>query len=979
MFEKSENSINSQTTGEPASHSTMEVVEAVLEEAGAQKSDGPTPVPDALDQQKTVISKNSPVPAKPLVGSARSIDLAGRLEGTKLGHFKLEEFVGGGGMGAVFRAVDTMLDRTVAVKILSRDSTDEETRRRFQNEGQSAARLDHGNIARVYYVGVDEGLHYIVFEYIEGVNIRDLVEHKGPLPLEEAINYTLQVAEALEHASQRDVVHRDIKPSNVLVTAEGIAKLVDMGLARFHQMESDSQDLTASGVTLGTFDYISPEQARDPRVADVRSDLYSLGCTFYYMLTGRPPFPEGTVLQKLLSHSSDPPSDPRHYRPELDESVVRVMNKMLAKQPRDRFQEPSELIGELLLVADKLDLSNITHGGKVWVSTSRLSTWSLERHLPWLVPVVLLIVGVVAIELSAGKSEPINFNQHRPILTEGPEIPSEAASPVPKESEKADVKGAADAPAESKDNNQETSSSAKTSSVRPAVETPAVKPAAKPATTPASPKSPSSAEATTETVVVKDTDATTKLTPNTTGAPKKIVESPSPKIDVPASSESVNRATPPDDSLEMPTEPTSVMPDVVAEMRPERLIVGPADLSVPDDARLVGSLAMACQEAAALGVSAVELHFNGPREERPFDIAVEELTIRAGSGFRPEVVFRPSIEDFALDRQMIRIGGGNVTWERINVVVELPAEPSDGWALFYLNVVESLNVHDAVLTIRNVNELGGNLHGNVAFFELQAPSRRIESSSGSQPPAFPLPPHVGISHCVVRGQGTLLRAEQATPFRLVGDQCLIVASERLLDVGGVASRPTIQDGRIDLILKHVTAVVGKGMCRLSSREDSPFQLDLVSDCRNSIIYVTDVQAPLIERKGASGIADVEKRLYIRGRDNFYPGSITLLRISPTGGASTAVDYDFDQRDEEWYKEESPRFSLMWNQLPASEVSIDRHTPEDYLLDESDNNPARLTGDESFAGVDVSQLPKVEEATNHSTATVSSESSVDEGK
>ncbi len=256
------------------------------------------------------------------------------------------------GWAGCFGPCDTRLARNVAIKVLPvEQAADREVVRRFQNEAQSAARLDHDNIARVHYVGEDRGLHYIVFEFIEGVNVRDLVAAKGPLPLGEAVSYTFQVAEALDHAAARNVVHRDIKPSNVLITPQGQVKLIDMGLARLRETDPAAVELTASGVTLGTFDYISPEQARDPRNADVRSDIYSLGCTFFYMLTGNPPFPGGTVLQKLLQHQGDQPPDVRHSRPELAEDVTRVLRKMLAKEPRQRYRDPAELIGDLTVIA----------------------------------------------------------------------------------------------------------------------------------------------------------------------------------------------------------------------------------------------------------------------------------------------------------------------------------------------------------------------------------------------------------------------------------------------------------------------------------------------------------------------------------------------------------------------------------------------------------------------------------------------------
>ena len=227
--------------------------------------------------------------------------------GEMLDGFLIEEVIGVGGMGAVYRALDTKLDRQVALKLLPPDqAADPEVVARFYQEGRSAARLDHENIARVYCIGQDGAFHYIAFEFIEGETVRQRTETAGALPVSEAVHIALEIAQALVHASERGVVHRDIKPSNIIITSSGRAKLVDMGLARRFERGGDN-GLTQSGMTLGTFDYISPEQARDPRDVDVRSDLYSLGCTLFQMLTGRPPFPGGTVLQKLIQHQEEPP------------------------------------------------------------------------------------------------------------------------------------------------------------------------------------------------------------------------------------------------------------------------------------------------------------------------------------------------------------------------------------------------------------------------------------------------------------------------------------------------------------------------------------------------------------------------------------------------------------------------------------------------------------------------------------------------
>ena len=319
----------------------------------------PVPPPHSAEgageSAATVLSGGDTAPLSPTSVN----ELGSLLEGRRLGDYQLDEFVGGGGMGAVFKALDTTLNRTVAVKVLAgHQATDEEMLRRFRNEAQSAARLNHENIGLVHAVGSSDGWHYIVFEYIKGTNLRDIVRQRGPLSVAAAVDISLQIAAALEHAARRNVTHRDIKPSNIIITPAGRAKLVDMGLARLQHVGGE-QDLTVSGMTLGTFDYISPEQARDARAADIRSDLYSLGCTMFFMLVGRAPFAEGTMVQKLLQHQQEPPPAIESLRTDVPRRLAAVIRRLMAKRPEDRFERPAALEVELLAIADDegIDLS----------------------------------------------------------------------------------------------------------------------------------------------------------------------------------------------------------------------------------------------------------------------------------------------------------------------------------------------------------------------------------------------------------------------------------------------------------------------------------------------------------------------------------------------------------------------------------------------------------------------------------------------
>lgn len=317
----------------------------------------------------------------------------------QLGNFTLIESVGGGGMGRVFRALDNNLERDVALKVLPPNQcTDKDYRDRFIFEAKAAARLHHDNIVCVYSFGEINGLTYLAMEYIPGINIRDLVSRDGPLPIEDVLAYAIQLASALEHINQQKIVHRDIKPSNVLVTDDGTVKVIDLGLAKATLAQSPADELTATGVTLGTFDYISPEQARDPRHVDIRSDIYSLGCSLFYMLAGHPPYPKGTALQKLLCHQGEAPPNIQEYRAEVPDRLADIITRCMAKNADLRYQTPQALSSALYLAAEELGMRPIGMSLTRWYmpSISRLRAW--KERFWWVLPLAGLILCVMCLD-----------------------------------------------------------------------------------------------------------------------------------------------------------------------------------------------------------------------------------------------------------------------------------------------------------------------------------------------------------------------------------------------------------------------------------------------------------------------------------------------------------------------------------------------------------------------------------------------------
>ena len=310
-------------------------------------------------------------------------------------------------MAAVLKARDSELGRIVALKILPPEAArDHESVTRFRQEARAAALLDHDNIARVYSCGEDQGLHFIAFEFIEGENLRVLIDRRGTIPAGECVGYMIQVAAGLNHAAERGVVHRDIKPSNIVITPDGRAKIVDMGLARQLDANPANGGVTQSGVTLGTFDYISPEQALDPRRADVRSDIYSLGCAFYHALTGRPPVPEGTAAKKLHAHQHVEPLDPRQLNAHIPDELVAILARMMAKDVSRRYQSPTELIVHLKGLAERLKLSPeaVGHDSAVRALPAGQSALPQVPKLPlgWLIGVVAVVSAVAVFAITTG-------------------------------------------------------------------------------------------------------------------------------------------------------------------------------------------------------------------------------------------------------------------------------------------------------------------------------------------------------------------------------------------------------------------------------------------------------------------------------------------------------------------------------------------------------------------------------------------------
>ena len=266
-----------------------------------------------------------------------------------LGTYIITDFIGRGGMGDVFKAEHNLMGREVAVKVLTRQRSTPEAEANFQREIRLQAKLDHPNLVRAYDAGHDGNVYYLVVEYVPGTDLRRLVRTQGKLDMQQAATVIMQAAHGLHHAHMRGLIHRDVKPGNLLVTPEGHTKVSDLGLAGF--MDEGKADPRA-GKIVGTADYISPEVFRSPDNVTPLSDIYSLGCSLYYAVTGKVPYPGGSTREKLERHCHDTPYHPQRFNDSISEEFVEVIADMMEKDPADRIPNAEEVASRLAIWAE---------------------------------------------------------------------------------------------------------------------------------------------------------------------------------------------------------------------------------------------------------------------------------------------------------------------------------------------------------------------------------------------------------------------------------------------------------------------------------------------------------------------------------------------------------------------------------------------------------------------------------------------------
>ncbi|KAA5546090.1 serine/threonine protein kinase [Roseiconus nitratireducens] len=928
------------------------------ESASSQKLNGGDFAIDGLEEglqeAQTVIKQTSDSNRRESKPVGRTpAEVAKVLVGQTLNQYFLDQMIGGGGMGAVFRAHDQQLDRVVALKVIPFVGNDPELQRRFRNEAQNAAKLDHPRIARIFDAGSHGDWHYIVFEYIQGTNLRDLIQSQGPLTLDDAVFYTAQVAEAIDHASQRGIVHRDIKPSNVLIADDGSVKLVDMGLARSDNLDL-SEDMTASGVTLGTFDYISPEQALDPRDADVRSDLYSLGCTFYFMLTGEAPYHGGTMLQKLLSHGNAPLPNPQSLRKDLPDEFVAVVHRMMAKEPKARYQNASDLLADLNELAFRFQLKRSKATAAIAPPPINEGLQRLQTHLPWMIAVllVLMIAGYLELQSTAindsfaverrsgmvtdtstgfdddsGGSAIRNASggstSSRGDAAQGPASPTDEASGS--ESEVSSTDSLAGDPTEQRRSMQSSDSEriAASAAKPPPLVDELPLPIADRDSEDGDGRSPAMSE-----INPSVGPASEKLSGDGSnaaggGPAETAIGSIGSAVDTPESD--------PVGGLPAP-EAVRIVPQSLLALAQQ---VDQVDRDT-DGAILASTLPDALDLAMRFGVLRVEFAtaeivtgpVSLPSDNMSFVSTVGRTSVRM-----------VSTDPMAIGRsELLNIGNNRARFENLDFQWELTGDQVDGGAMFVVNDNRLVRFSNCTFTL--VNRAN---HDRVVFFQIVTDPEALPESDtlpgrifNPNERALPLVA-IQLDDCIARGEATFISMDYAVALQLVWNNGLLAINGRLIETFGARVRPPMTSGPMQLALSNVTAEIPGGLIRMRLGPSGVFPVPIERQA-NQCVFLVDEGQPHVEIAGTDTLASPSSLLTWRGEENAYvvtPPTLSdpLLLISDLEGNSrvtTMADLQSDRLT--WSSERSPGWSVYWSMPRSSIPAYHRRTPADYRQD-----------------------------------------------
>ncbi len=879
--------------------------------------------------------------------------------GVRIGHFTIQRRIGTGGMGSVFLATDERLRRNIALKILAPSlSVDPSSVQRFQNEARAAARLDHDNIARVFFYGDDAGLHYIAYEYIAGSNLRDVIRLRGKLEPAEAVNYTVQLAAALSHTSAAGVVHRDIKPSNILITPQRRAKLVDLGLARRESHEA-SAELTVAGTTLGTFDYISPEQAKDPRNVDVRSDIYSLGCTLYHMLTGEPPYPEGTVLQKLLDHQGKDVPDPARKNRRVSPALSAVVRRMMASDPRRRYANPGELLRDLLIVARSLGSGAVPIDGQVWLTATRFQPPAWQRNIGWVATAAALVLFVVGMQRYPSLVP--RFDDHRtaPVAAaQSPkgEVPNSRNPTSPVDSASGSVGGEAQplAPTVAE-------TTPKTTITRDPIPGVTQGPPLSDDVDvvgqsgrvlnpiPLDPKLAGGMFEAKELVVLSGA-----ASPRTTGNDAAPIPKPNSTVPKPNSTVSV----PGKEELPPVATITKPAPGAAEPVPPPAVPTDAGRVVSILDGKIYGSLEAACAEAK--DGSIIELRYNGSRgeTERPIRLSNKKnIIVRGGSGFRPLIAFAPTEPPTdATQSRMITVTGGSLELFNVDLSLVIPERiAADRWALFSLERPEKLQLHGVTITVANPNAqpacvieqvaAAGQGLGNVGMMKNGMPAE---------------PPKVSISECLVRGECDLILLRDAVPVRFqIKD--VLVALQGSLFHGMCQTEPSnVESDRVTLELDHTTCCLSEGLIVTEGIDNLTDRTPPVLVIARNNILSCGPNRPLIVMKDAGDLTDMQRLFFWNGDRNYYDSVSVFWQLGGRQSAATARQLNFDEWRNYWGNNEgtgSTNAAVVWRTKPSDYPWTKMTADAVELNTMATSNPAvNGASDGTNAGVTLNKLP-----------------------